>query len=82
MNEFKKNIISPSKLNKIINSENLKIIDCRWYIKDKRKGRQEYMKGHIPGAIFFDLEKNSDLNNPIPHMLPNKKKFVSFLIKN
>ena len=82
MNEFKRNIISPSKLNKTINSDNLKIIDCRWYIKDKRKGRQEYMKGHIPGAIFFDLEKNSDSNNPIPHMLPKKKRFVSFLIKN
>ena len=82
MNEFKENIISPSKLNKIINSNNLKIIDCRWYLKDKRKGKQEYMKGHIPGAIYFDLEKNSDLNNPIPHMLPKKTKFESFLIKN
>tara|TARA_B100000035_G_scaffold273460_1_gene249286 strand:+ start:1627 stop:2310 length:684 start_codon:yes stop_codon:yes gene_type:complete len=82
MNEFKKNIISPSKLNKIINSDNLKIIDCRWYLKDKKKGRQEYIRGHIPGAIFFDLEKNSDLNNPIPHMLPKKEKFIGFLIKN
>ena len=82
MNEFKKNIISPSKLNEIINNDNLKIIDCRWYIKDKRKGKQEYMKGHIPGAIYFDLEKNSDSDNPIPHMLPKKAKFVSFLIKN
>ncbi len=82
MNNFNENIISPFKLNKIINDEKLKIIDCRWYINDKKKGEEEYKKGHIPGAIFFDLEKNSDLNNPIPHMLPKKQKFISFLEKN
>tara|TARA_B100000963_G_scaffold334483_1_gene327739 strand:+ start:390 stop:1217 length:828 start_codon:yes stop_codon:yes gene_type:complete len=82
MNKFYKNIISPFKLNKIINNDKLKIIDCRWYINDKRKGEQEYIKEHIPGAIYFDLEENSDLNNPIPHMLPKKEKFISFLKNN
>jgi len=82
MNEFSKNIISPFKLNKIIRSDNLKIIDCRWYIDDKKKGKEEYKKGHIPGAFFFDLEKYSDLKNPIPHMLPKKEKFINFLKKN
>ena len=82
MNEFNKNIISPFKLNKIINNDQLRIIDCRWYINDKKKGKQEYIKEHIPGAIYFDLEENSDLNNPIPHMLPKKEKFLSFLENN
>jgi thiosulfate/3-mercaptopyruvate sulfurtransferase len=82
MSEYTKNIISPVKLNKIINSDRLKIIDCRWYINDKKKGREEYNNGHIPGAIYFDLEKNSDLDNHIPHMLPKKEKFLSFLKKN
>ncbi len=82
MSESNYNIISPSKLNKIINNDRLKIIDCRWYINEKKKGREEYNKGHIPGAIYFDLEKNSDLDNHIPHMLPTKEKFLSFLKKN
>jgi len=82
MNEFIKNIISPFELNKIIKNDQLKIVDCRWYISDKKKGREEYKKEHIPSAIFFDLEKNSDLDNPIPHMLPKKKKFISFLKRN
>ena len=82
MSESNKNIISPSKLNKIINNDRLKIIDCRWYINDKKKGKEEYNKGHIPGAIYFDLEKNSDSDNHIPHMLPKKEKFLSFLKKN
>ena len=75
MNEFNKNIISPFKLNKIINNDQLKIIDCRWYINDKKKVKRNIIKEHIPGAIYFDLEKNSDLNNHIPHMLPKKEKF-------
>ena len=82
MSESNKNIISPSQLNKIINNDRLKIIDCRWYINDKKKGKEEYNKGHIPGAIYFDLEKNSDPDNNIPHMLPKKEKFLSFLKKN
>ena len=82
MNEFNKYIISPFKLNRILNSKQLKIIDCRWYINDKKQGKEEYIKGHIPGAIYFDLEENSDLNNPIPHMLPKKKKFIIYDMRN
>jgi thiosulfate/3-mercaptopyruvate sulfurtransferase len=82
MSELNKFIINPSKLNKMINNDRLKIIDCRWYINDKKKGREEYNKKHIPGAIYFDLEKNSDLDNHIPHMLPKKEKFLNFLKKN
>ncbi len=82
MNKSNKNIISPLKLSKIIDGDQLKIIDCRWYLNDKKRGKKEYEKEHIPGAIYFDLEKNSDLDINIPHMLPKKEKFVSFLKKN
>jgi thiosulfate/3-mercaptopyruvate sulfurtransferase len=29
-----------------------------------------YYAGHIPGAVFFDIEELSDRPNPLPHMLP------------
>ena len=48
----------------------------------KKKDDEEYKKEHIPGAIFFDLEKISDSENPLPHMLPKKEKFISFLKNN
>ena len=53
----KKSIIDPIKLAKIINSNQLKIIDCRWYLKDVKLGKRDYKKSHIPNAIFFDIEK-------------------------
>jgi thiosulfate/3-mercaptopyruvate sulfurtransferase len=32
--------------------------------------RARYYAGHIPGAVFFDIEEFSDRPSPLPHMLP------------
>ena len=34
-----------------------------------------YLAGHIPGAIFFDIEELSDHSTPLPHMLPTAEAF-------
>ncbi len=34
----------------------VRIADVRWYL-DGRPGRAAYEKGHIPGAVFIDLER-------------------------
>ena len=52
MNEFNKYIISPFKLNQIINNKQLKIIDCRWYINDKKKEMRN-MRKNIYLVQFF-----------------------------
>jgi thiosulfate/3-mercaptopyruvate sulfurtransferase len=31
------------------------LADCRWYV-DERSGRDAYVAGHIPGAVFVDLD--------------------------
>jgi thiosulfate/3-mercaptopyruvate sulfurtransferase len=52
------------------NIHNVKIIDCSWHMpQTNRNGFEEYLKGHIPNAIFFDLDKNSKTNTDLPHML-------------
>ncbi|AOL12862.1 TPA: 3-mercaptopyruvate sulfurtransferase [Enterobacter asburiae] len=35
----------------------------------------EYRAGHLPGAVFFDIEALSDRNSPLPHMLPRPEAF-------
>ena len=40
-----------------------------------------FYKTKVFENISFDIEKNSDLNNLFPHMLPKKEKFLSFLKK-
>ena len=41
----------------------------------KRDARAEYRAGHIPGAVFFDIEEVSDHSTELPHMLPGPTKF-------
>ena len=68
-------LIEADSLNKIINNKDVKILDSRWYLNDKRKGLNEFKKNHIPNSIFFDLEKFSDQKSDFPHMLPSTKQF-------
>ena len=49
----KKSIIDPIKLAKIINSNQLKIIDCRWYLKDVKLGKRDYKKAIYPTLFFL-----------------------------
>jgi len=42
--------------------ESARICDLRWDFVDKSKGRTDYEAGHIPGAVFVDLD--TDLAGP------------------
>lgn len=44
------------------NMDDLLIIDCRFYLQEPLKGKQEYVNEHIPGAHHFDLDL--DLSGP------------------
>ena len=61
-------LVDTNWLEKNINK--VKIIDCSWHMPQaNRNGFEEYLKEHIPNAIFFDLDKNSKINTDLPHML-------------
>ena len=52
------------------NFDKVKIIDCSWHMpQTNRNGFEEYKKQHIQNSIFFDLDKNSEQNTDLPHML-------------
>ena len=40
----------------------LRIVDTRWYLDPARKGRDAYAAGHVPGAVFLDVDE--DLSAP------------------
>jgi thiosulfate/3-mercaptopyruvate sulfurtransferase len=37
--------------------------------------RGRYLERHIPGAVFFDIDKLSDHSTSLPHMLPGEEEF-------
>ena len=49
----------------------LVVVDASWYLPAmNRSGRAEYESGHVPGAVYWDLDELSDRSSPLPHMLP------------
>ena len=56
------------------NKDAVKIIDSSWHLpSENRNSLKEYLAEHIPNAIYFDIDKNSDPNSDLPHMLPDKE---------
>ena len=39
-------------------------------------GRDSYMAGHVPGAVFFDINAIADPDTDLPHMLPPPENFA------
>src|SRR5579884_2203965 len=65
-----------------LTSPDLVVIDGSWYLPDeKRDPHAEYLAGHIPGAVFFDIDAIADRSTALPHMLPDPVAFSSAMRK-
>jgi len=52
------------------------IVDGSFYLPAlKRDAKAEYLAGHIPGAVFFDIDAIADHSTDLPHMLPDAAQF-------
>jgi thiosulfate/3-mercaptopyruvate sulfurtransferase len=52
------------------------VVDGSYYLPtQKRDAHAEYKAAHIPGAVFFDIEKIADDSTDLPHMLPGPAMF-------
>ena len=52
------------------------IVDGSFYLPaQKRDAKAEYVAGHIPGAVFFDIDVVADHSSDLPHMLPGPTQF-------
>lgn len=57
-----------------------KIFDLRWSLTDPEHGILAYEQGHIPGAVFVDLDRDlADNDGDGRHPLPAIEEFVSTL---
>jgi len=45
-----------------LGAPSLRVADVRWYLDPARRGRDAYQAGHIPGAVFLDMDV--DLSAP------------------
>jgi thiosulfate/3-mercaptopyruvate sulfurtransferase len=59
-------------------ASDLRIVDATWHMPGSgRIALDEYLAGHIPGAVFMDLTDLVDSNSPLDNTLPPAEKFAS-----
>ncbi len=69
-------LVSTSWLAAELGAADLVILDASWYLPATgRHPREEFRDGHIPGAVYFDLDAASDPGTTLPHMLSTPERF-------
>jgi thiosulfate/3-mercaptopyruvate sulfurtransferase len=67
-------LVEADWLREHINDRDVRVIDFRWYLQGRR-GWQEFVRGHIPHAVFLDLERVTGNEGGGRHPLPSADQF-------
>lgn len=62
-------LIQTDELEGMLTEPSLRLLDGSWHL-DGRSGWADYLACRIPGAVWFDLDGNSDPATDLPHMVP------------
>ena len=82
LNSAKKWIVETDWLAAHLDAPDLVVFDGSWHLPTTgRDPKAEYMTGHVPDALFFDIDDLSDEKSSLPHMLPSTVKFASRMKK-
>jgi len=75
-----KHLVSTDWLEK--NIENVRVLDGSWHLPNSnRNASNEFHSKHIKNSNFFDIDKNSNHQSTLPHMLPNKLDWENIMSK-
>ena len=73
-----KQLVTTEWLEKNINK--VKILDATWCLPNSgRNAENEFKEKHIKNSLFFDIDKNSNQNSSLPHMLPSNEEWEIIL---
>lgn len=69
-------LVSTAWLAERLGDPEVQVVDATWFMPGEGVGRESYAAGHIPGAVFFDIDEVSDRASDLPHMLPSPEAFA------
>lgn len=59
-----------------LDNPSVRIVDATWMLPNAgRKGIEDFSAGHIPGAVFWDIDAIADPASSLPHMMPDEATF-------
>jgi thiosulfate/3-mercaptopyruvate sulfurtransferase len=71
-------LITTEELAERLGSPGLVILDASWFMPgEARNPRAEYAGGHIPGAVYFDIDEVADRSSDLPHMMAEPHDFAT-----
>lgn len=71
-------VVSTDWLAARLGQDGLTVVDASYYLPNqKRDPNAEFLAGHIPGAVRFDVDAIADHSNDLPHMLPTPEAFAA-----
>jgi thiosulfate/3-mercaptopyruvate sulfurtransferase len=74
--------VSTAWLAEHLGAPDVAVIDATFFLPDeKHDAKAEYLEGHIPGAVFFDIDAIADHTTNLPHMLPHPENFAEAMEK-
>ena len=60
-----------------VHQGDVRVVDANWYMPDDpRNAELDYLAGHIPGAVYFDIDAIADRSSDLPHMMPSPAQFA------
>ncbi|MBK8189643.1 MAG: 3-mercaptopyruvate sulfurtransferase [Vampirovibrionales bacterium] len=70
-------LIEPAALaERLTQAQPPRILDATYHLPPStRDEHEEFMRGHLPGAAFFDIDAIADRASHLPHMLPSPQAF-------
>jgi len=70
-------LVSTDWLADEMGASDLRIVDATYYaLEPERDAAADYEAGHLPGALFLDLENLSDKSDPVPGQAPSPEQFA------
>ena len=62
------------------NFDNVRILDATWHLPNSNRNNiEEFKASHIKDSNFFDIDKNSNQESSLPHMLPEKNNWEKII---
>lgn len=73
-------LVTPDWLAGELGGADIVILDATYYLPNENKNAVDlYQSAHIPGAVFFDVDKIADVSSALPHMLPRPDDFAAMV---
>ena len=70
-------LVSTTWLAEHLGSTDIVVLDASFFLPNQnRDAKAEYRQGHIPDALFFDIDAVADHATNLPHMLPSPEEFA------